>query len=426
MRRIFSGIATAFLLGVTVSGQQLVIQDEGTPEPQAFSMVSLLSLSPQHSMTLHLLQRAKLIPTLNMMQNATFFAPTDRAWERWAERQGGDDSSWLGTATLQEWTQPSDSEGESLKAELADNQNWALRQHLLYHLLNYTLAPDDILPANDDGPSASNISTLETLLFPYLKAPDPTPSPPSGPPWLPPKDTGKGLLGGSGQRLRLLRGSGPEAEVARVAVDWRGEGGVSFWDGAGWGNRTDRVTASKKGHRKEAEVRGVRWAVNGAVIGVDDVLVPPPSIGMHSEAHRVADIAESLIRTLPELAYLSTLLPNGSAPSPLPNLQSSPHLTFFAPTEQAFANAFRGEERRYLESEYGVEAVGRVLGGGIVTGFGKNDNRVGWHDNWVNGLPRSAKVVNGEWFSPARVTSHVQSRLPREISWMSRSTSMGP
>ena len=274
MRKILTALLGALSIPALAQSQQLVIQDVSPPETQALSMVSLLSLSPNHSMTLHLLQRAKLIPTLNMMQNATFFAPTDRAWEQWAERHGGDDDSWLGAASLEQYL--SSATGDSSQITV-DNQNWALRQHLLYHLLNYTLAPEDILPSNSSLP---NVTTHETLLFPYLKAPDPTPEPPSGPPWLPRGDTGKGLLGGSGQRLRLLRGSGPDADLARVAVDWKGEGGVSFWDGSGWENRTDRISAEKKGHPEvKAKVRGVRWAPNGAVVGLDDVLDPPPSIG---------------------------------------------------------------------------------------------------------------------------------------------------
>lgn len=106
-------------------------------------------------------------------------------------------------------------------------------------------------------------------------------------------------------------------------------------------------------------------------------------------------MTESIIRNTPELAYLSSLLPNGSSPTPLPDLNSSPHLTVFAPTEEAFNKVLNAEERRYLESDYGVEGVGRVLGGGVVTGFGKSDRKVGWRDNWVDGKWKDAKVVNG-------------------------------
>lgn len=67
------------------------------------------------------------------------------------------------------------------------------------------------------------------------------------------------------------------------------------------------------------------------------------------------------------------------------------------PTEQAFHDAFGGEERRYLESEFGIEGVGRVLGGGVITGFGKGDRRVGWRDNWIDGKWRDdVQMINGQ------------------------------
>jgi hypothetical protein len=40
-----------------------------------------------------------------------------------------------------------------------------------------------------------------------------------------------------------------------------------------------------------------------------------------------------------------------------------------------------------------------VLGGGVVTGFGKDDKRVGWRDNWIDGKWKDVKVVNGEFDS---------------------------
>ena len=81
------------------------------------------------------------------------------------------------------------------------------------------------------------------------------------------------------------------------------------------------------------------------------------------------------------LSYLSKLLPE-NAPDPLPsNLSTSPHLTIFAPSNDALKNAFDETEIRYLESEYGVEAIGRILAGGVVTGVGKRE-KVGWRDTW--------------------------------------------
>jgi uncharacterized surface protein with fasciclin (FAS1) repeats len=56
-------------------------------------------------------------------------------------------------------------------------------------------------------------------------------------------------------------------------------------------------------------------------------------------------------------------------------------LTIFAPSNDALKNAFDETEIRYLESDYGVEAIGRILAGGVVTGVGKRE-KVGWRDTW--------------------------------------------
>lgn len=54
-------------------------------------------------------------------------------------------------------------------------------------------------------------------------------------------------------------------------------------------------------------------------------------------------------------------------------------MTIFAPSNEAFQ--FDALEKRYLESEFGSEGVGRIVGGGVVVGVGKN-GAVGWSDNW--------------------------------------------
>lgn len=90
---------------------------------------------------------------------------------------------------------------------------------------------------------------------------------------------------------------------------------------------------------------------------------------------------DTIIRSHPSLSYLSKLLPSDT-PDPLPpNLSTSPHITVFAPSNDAIQSAFDDVEKRYLEGDYGVEAVGRVLAGGVVLGVGKREN-VGWRDIW--------------------------------------------
>jgi solute carrier family 25 carnitine/acylcarnitine transporter 20/29 len=81
------------------------------------------------------------------------------------------------------------------------------------------------------------------------------------------------------------------------------------------------------------------------------------------------------------LAYLSQLLPSHT-PDPLPsNLTTAPHLTVFAPSNDAIQQAFDDVEKRYLESDYGVEAIGRIMAGGVIVGVGKRE-KVGWKDTW--------------------------------------------
>jgi hypothetical protein len=56
-------------------------------------------------------------------------------------------------------------------------------------------------------------------------------------------------------------------------------------------------------------------------------------------------------------------------------------LTIFAPSNEALEKAFDDTEKRYLEGDYGVEAVGRIMAGGVVLGVGKRE-QVGWRDTW--------------------------------------------
>ncbi|KAK4683657.1 hypothetical protein P7C73_g6577, partial [Tremellales sp. Uapishka_1] len=360
MRSFVSAFVSALLLSAYTKAEQLPFIDEHEPESTypalvltddrtladlslisltasfAETVVSALSSSSQHTIFLHLLQRSKSIPMLAHMSAATVFAPTDRAWENWAEKhrpgEGEDDvfaHGWLGKDGLE-------------ATDFTDNQNWALRQHLLYHMLNYTLSPSRF------GSNHSKVSTETTLLFPLLQEPKLPPTPPPGPPWLP--RGGEELLGGRGQRLRV----GKE----RIGADWKGDGGARIWDGSGW----------DKGNGTRKQIQGGKWTRNGAVIGIEDVLEPPPDI-------------ESIIKSHPSLTYLSTLLWSAEElPSPLPkSLNSTPHLTVFAPSNEAFGSLDE-VERRYLESDSGEEGVGRVVSSGIVLAVGKDG--VGWSDSW--------------------------------------------
>ena len=352
------------------------------------TIVSSLSSSSQHTTLIRLLQRSKCIPLLAHIGNATLFAPTDAAWEAWSNTHKPKDdgqnlySGWLSSDGLQEWTMD---ENELLSLRIAhtgneeeerrrlDNQQWALRQHLFYHMLNYTLSPSAFIASD-----SINITTETTLLYPSTEEPVHPPVPPPGPPWLP--RGGDGLLGGHGQRLRVAKlGSDQGGERGKVGLDFTGEGGVGVWDGSGW-KQDDVKTLSKRD-----KVVGARWVRNGVLVGIDGVLDPPPSIG-ESEVevwNVVADtILDEIIRTHPSLSYLSRLLAGSfPLPSPLPeDLSTTPHLTVFAPSNDAFDGAFDEIETRYLEGGYGAEGVARIVGGGVVLALGKDE--VGWRDHW--------------------------------------------
>ncbi|WVO18265.1 hypothetical protein L204_105976 [Cryptococcus depauperatus] len=357
------------------------MKEDGSHEisMQAETIVSALSASHQHTTFLHLLQRSKCIPMLAHIGNATVFAPTDEAWKNWADRnkpvssmqedeKGGLINGWLGPGGIEEWLMSEEdlfklritlSGDEEQERRTMDNQNWALRQHLLYHLLNYTLPPSSFLSSG-----SGNITIHTTLLFPLAKQPQLPPTPEHGPPWLP--RGGEGLLGGHGQRLRIARQNSMEGGVrGKVGVGSGGQCGVGIWDGRGWLEPKKNGTSAE-----ENQIIGARWTSNGVVVGLDGVIDMPPSI-------------EEIIHTHPQLSYLSRILSLSSPPSPLPSsFAITPHLTVFAPSNEAFKAAFDEMERGYLEGPYGEEGVGRTMAHSIVSG-GKGKG-VWWSDAFCN------------------------------------------
>ncbi|KAI0271409.1 hypothetical protein BC834DRAFT_818064 [Gloeopeniophorella convolvens] len=158
------------------------------PPTGAFSstLVDKLSDDEDYTTLLVLLQRAKLIPTLNRLNGSTFFAPTNDAIHRHSSL-----SRFLSLT--------------------GDNVHEQLRQELFYHLLNYSI----VLPEPEDH----NILVTKTLHFPRDHAEPPSEDPPPSPPWLP---IPGGSLGGESQRLRVSHRSGH----VRVGVDAFGKGGA--------------------------------------------------------------------------------------------------------------------------------------------------------------------------------------------------------
>ncbi|KAH7912597.1 hypothetical protein BJ138DRAFT_1083331 [Hygrophoropsis aurantiaca] len=189
---------------------------DSQPTIQSKTLVDVLSADKDYTLLIPLLQRAKLIPTLNKLNGSTFFAPTNSAIERhplWRDFISQD---------------PTD---------LADNLQERLRQQIFYHLLNcsVTSLPED-----------SSTRVLKTLHFPKYSIDPPTKEPPPYPPWSPlPEST----LGNEPQRLRLSSRDG----VAYVGVDAFGKGGVEII-------------------KEKAE------AVNGVIYAVAGVLEVPPDL----------------------------------------------------------------------------------------------------------------------------------------------------
>ena len=157
-----------------------------SPHTDAFSttLIDKLSEDPDYTTLLRLLQRAKLIPTLNRLNGSTFFAPTNDAIHR---------DAFL-------------SRHSSLTG---DNVNERLRQELFYHLLNYTI----------DLPEDHEVLVTKTLHFPHDHSGPPSSDPPPSPPWLP---IPGGTLGGEPQRLRVASRKGG----TYVGVDAFGKGGT--------------------------------------------------------------------------------------------------------------------------------------------------------------------------------------------------------
>ncbi|KAF5384979.1 hypothetical protein D9615_001392 [Tricholomella constricta] len=183
------------------------------------TLVDALSADPNYTSLLRLLQRARLIPTLNRLNGSTIFAPTNDAIKHHIQHN-------------QIWHNAIHDDN----LILSDNIQEQLRQQLFYHLLNYSLLA---LPTVQDP------ETHRTLHFPRAPLDPPSRNPPPSPPWMP---IPGGTLGGEPQRLRV---SGND-EAAWVGVDAFGKGGA------------ETVNTTKAG--------------NGVVIGVSKVLEPPSDL----------------------------------------------------------------------------------------------------------------------------------------------------
>lgn len=299
-----------------------VVAGDVTQQPlnsRRVNLVDKLSSDSNFTSLLRLLQRTRLIATLNRLEDATLFAPTNEAIEKYRK-------STSSTARL--WGISYSDDADTL--EPPDNVRYQLRQHLLYHLLNYSLP---IMPPHfpDQHPLA-----LDTLHYPDVAHSPPTGPPAPAPPWLP---VPGGSLNNAPQRLRVAS----RDSVAWVGVDSAGRGGA-------------RV------------VKDPLLASNGIIIPVGDVVSLPD--------HLYGEIIQH-----PHLKEFASIL----TPEMVDTLSKNSHLTLFLPNDSAWST-LDGIEREYLHSGYAERDVSRLVGLHS-SGAGVNSTGdVGWSDTWDDGM----------------------------------------
>lgn len=238
------------------------------PSAQSISLIDLLSNSSSHSKLLYLIQRARLVPTINLLNSSTLFAPTNDAIDA--------HPTW---SLISQDTQHSGSD--------PDNLQLGLRATLLYHLLNYTL-PSTI-------PTQSPLM-LETLLFPH---PENLSVPPRHP-GDPPEDKPIRLLGDHGQKLRIIQ----RDQTTYLGVDESGKDGVVV-------------------HLKDSQI-----ASNGVLISIDQILTPPPRLStlIRSTPH-LSTLSEVLsdrfLNQLDLMPHLTIFAPHNDAWSALDPIELS-------------------------------------------------------------------------------------------------------
>ncbi|KAK0198270.1 hypothetical protein F5146DRAFT_1100027 [Armillaria mellea] len=228
------------------------------PSTTSPTLITALSADPDYTSLLSLLQKARLIPTLNRLNGSTLFAPTNDAIKHY--------SNTLWNSVLDDST-----------LTLADNVQEKLRQQLFYHLLNYSISsPDDSEP----------IKVLKTLHFPRTSVDPPSKDPPPFPPWMP---IPGGSLGGEPQRLRVAS----YKEGVWVGVDANGKHGAEV-------------------------IKGQVDAGNGVLLGVNRMLEPPPDLAtvvskLTSVSYFHSVLTPEITHTLNSTEALTLFLPVNDA-----------------------------------------------------------------------------------------------------------------
>ncbi|KAL8290110.1 hypothetical protein RQP46_003049 [Phenoliferia psychrophenolica] len=369
------------LVGISQAHSQVHFEDAPVAVTSV-SLVDLLAASANHTLLLKAIQRARLVPFLNRLNGSTLFAPSDaaiqaeRASETAAAAAGGvgsHDAVWTyALADNNDDASDSDDLGRGSPVPPHDNLQLALRDTLLYHILNYTLFPAPNASTNASAPSAflalSDLPTLEeTMYYPALSSfnksfPVP-PTLPGSPPDDPDPDQPRreeGLLRGEGQRLRVIK-KGKAAELW-VGGDWRGEGGIKAIDGT------------------------LAYAKNGALVVLDGILKRP------------VDLSKQ-IRTNPNLSTLASLLPTAL----LDYISTAAHLTLFAPTNDAWGSLSE-LEMRYLRSGFAEMDITEIFGD-ATSKDGAGKGKVGYLQKLVGINGTETSTVTSMLGAPLSVSS---------------------
>ncbi|KAN0066009.1 hypothetical protein ACQY0O_000101 [Thecaphora frezii] len=335
--------------GSAVAGPPFAhVEPAGEPHTSSINLIDLLTSSRDHNILLRLLQRTRLVPTLNRLQQLdngrgiTILAPTDEAFLKKRDQQQ--------TARIASTNQRADAKGiwewlllqvddifdtastddaaavqwiwKDGDISVRDNVNAVARQHLLYHVLNYTLPynltnhtgthkPDAPLP--DVGKPAIH----ETMHFPSRRLLR-EPTRPGHIPRPDEEDHG-GLIGDEGQKIRVATieveiEAEPETETKAAA-----RGGGSFRKHP----RIAKALVFGTDSRGQGGARSLHenWSSPfGVIHTIDEVLDLPPSL-------------EVVLETHPSLEKLRTLL----TPDLVKTLSTTAHLSLFLPTSEAFA-----------------------------------------------------------------------------------------
>jgi solute carrier family 25 (mitochondrial carnitine/acylcarnitine transporter), member 20/29 len=309
------------------------------------TLVDALSADPDYTSIIRLLQRARLIPTLNRLNGSTFFAPTNDAIERHLSKHP------LWHAALH------DQDLDQQTLGIYDNVADRLRQQLFYHLLNYTL------PAIS---ADSNPEVHKTLLFPREFIEPPTNEPPSTPPWMP---VPGGTLGGEPQRLRVSSSDG----AVWVGVDAFGGGGAQV-------------------------VKSPVDAGNGLLLGISEVLNMPPDLCECITVDRPESFliysAATVVSQHTSTSYFHKIL----TPEIVELLNTTSELTLFLPVDEAWLK-LHPLERLYLESPFATDDLSRILNAHAVV-----EKDVKWSDSFeaalnCESLSRNRRLALSPWTS---------------------------